>query len=104
MTRRRVHMDCSTDYCMLGDPTPCILFTQEIDPYDLVPVKQNSHIPTAAQVKHVYEHFVRSLNMINQNVPEEERIMLPFILQGILSQYIEERETVENIVATAMHT
>lgn len=26
MSERRSHMDCEPKYCLLGDPTPCLLF------------------------------------------------------------------------------
>lgn len=99
--RTKVHVDCAPTSCMLGDPTPCILFAQEIDAEDLVPGRSSNYVPDARQVKHLYEHFVRALTLLNQNVPEGERIMVPFILQGVLAAYIEEREAIESIQKSA---
>lgn len=100
----RVHVDCNETWCMLSDPSPCALFTQEIDPEDLVPRRPNSYTPTAQNIKEVYDHFTRSLNLLNQNVPQGDRIHVPFILQGVLWSYIEEREAIESIQEAGART
>lgn len=111
-----LHSNCEEKVTYLGTEGPCLCQASDHgdvrfllrDYEDLSPIPErvghkNNEPVKWENVIAAYGVLTRSLDAYNRGLPPGERVHIPFALQEVLADYIEERKAIESIVPPATH-